>query len=546
MGHSESEVDVRAKVRLGTVLRGKYRLDRVLGVGGMAAVYKATHRNQSEVAVKMLHPELSLHEDIRTRFLREGYAANSVKHPGAVLVHDDDVAEDGSAFLVMELLDGAGVEQLWERCRHRMPVRAVVAVAHQLLDVLAAAHEKGIVHRDIKPANLFVTRDGTLKVLDFGIARARDALASGAHSTGTGMLLGTPAFMAPEQALAKSREIDGQTDLWAVGATMFTLVTGATVHEGENAPQIMVKAATTQARPLANVAGGVPAPIAQVIDRALAFDKAARWPSASAMREGLEQACRAALGEAPSRAVLAGFFEHADVATAATLHPEALAGTPMSGAVPSSGAAAAANAATATGAFAQRFVDARSSQPVAPTGTLLTPGAFPSRGAEAPPVRPAIVAGTTSQPVSSGPVPSSVAGVPKRRGMGAVLAGAAGGAVVIALAVAGVMKLGSGHGAASTASGAASGATPTVTAAATPTASAAVTLTELASATPTTSAAPSAIPTATASATPTAAPLRTAPAAPPPRPVPAPPVPQKAPAAAPPPAAPTYTPQSVR
>src|SRR5215831_9583150 len=116
MGEEESErLLERAKARLGTVLRDKYRLDRVLGVGGMAAVYKATHRNSAEYAVKMLHPELSLDNEIRTRFLREGYAANSVKHPDAVRIHDDDVAEDGSAFLVMELLDGVSVEDLWER-----------------------------------------------------------------------------------------------------------------------------------------------------------------------------------------------------------------------------------------------------------------------------------------------------------------------------------------------------------------------------------------------------------------------------------------------
>src|SRR3954449_9589851 len=95
----------QVRARLGSVLRGKYRLDAVLGIGGMAAVYKAAHRNQAEFAVKMLHPELSLREDVRTRFLREGYAANSVRHPGVVRVVDDDVAEDGSAFLVMDLLD---------------------------------------------------------------------------------------------------------------------------------------------------------------------------------------------------------------------------------------------------------------------------------------------------------------------------------------------------------------------------------------------------------------------------------------------------------
>src|ERR1700691_6659961 len=107
--------DAIAASRLGRVLRGKYRLDRVLGIGGMAVVYAATHRNKKKFAIKMLHPELSLRENIRTRFLREGYVANSVEHPGAVAVLDDDVAEDGSAFVVMELLDGSAVDTLWEK-----------------------------------------------------------------------------------------------------------------------------------------------------------------------------------------------------------------------------------------------------------------------------------------------------------------------------------------------------------------------------------------------------------------------------------------------
>src|SRR5215469_14868598 len=141
MNQDGRELEFRAQGRLGTVLRGKYRLDRVLGVGGMAVVYLATHRNQAQFAVKMLHPELSLQESVRSRFLREGYAANSVKHPGAVLVVDDDIAEDGAAFLVMELLDGMGVDQLKEVSGGTLPVRIVLGIAYQLLDVLAAAHE---------------------------------------------------------------------------------------------------------------------------------------------------------------------------------------------------------------------------------------------------------------------------------------------------------------------------------------------------------------------------------------------------------------------
>src|SRR5438270_3789789 len=110
----------RVHARVGTTLKGKYRIDAVLGVGGMAVVYAATHRNQAEFAIKMLHPELGIREDVRTRFLREGYAANSVKHPGSVRVVDDDIAEDGAPFLVMELLHGLVVQALWEKSGGRV------------------------------------------------------------------------------------------------------------------------------------------------------------------------------------------------------------------------------------------------------------------------------------------------------------------------------------------------------------------------------------------------------------------------------------------
>ena len=291
-----SELSPGGDPRIGTVLRGKYRLDRVIGRGGMAVVYKATHRNHAEFAVKMLHPELSIVEDVRSRFVREGYAANAVKHPGAVLVVDDDVAEDGAAFLVMELLDGIPGDQLWGAVGQRVPVEVASAVAIQLLDVLAAAHEKGILHRDIKPANLFLTRKGAVKVLDFGIARAREAIV-GAQATGSGMTLGTPAFMSPEHARGRAREMDGRTDLWAVGATFFAMVSGELVHTAETSNEFLIAAGTRPARSLASVAPDVPARLVEAIDRALAFAKGDRWPTAAAMREALLDAHRASFGE---------------------------------------------------------------------------------------------------------------------------------------------------------------------------------------------------------------------------------------------------------
>jgi len=291
----------RAQVRVGTTLKGKYHIDRVLGVGGMASVYAATHRNKKRFAIKMLHPELSVHGDARQRFLREGYVANTVDHPSAVAVLDDDVAEDGSAFIVMELLDGVALDELAERSGGRLPPMNVLCIADQLLAVLEAAHARGIVHRDLKPANLFLLRDGTLKVLDFGIARLREAVTSGPSSaTQTGALMGTPAFLPPEQAGGHTREIDGQTDLWAVGATMFNLLTGEFIHLVENATQMIIAAATKPARSLGSVVTNQPAIVA-LVDRALAFEKASRWPNAAAMRQRVREVCRETFGAEPSR-----------------------------------------------------------------------------------------------------------------------------------------------------------------------------------------------------------------------------------------------------
>jgi len=300
----------RASARIGAVLRGKYVLDRVLGIGGMATVYAATHRNAKRFAVKMLHPELSLDEDVRTRFLREGYVANKIDHPGAVDVLDDDTTEDGSAFLVMELLEGCTVEQMANAVGGRISLEAALAMAHQLLDILAAAHDKTIVHRDVKPANLFVLRDGTLKVLDFGIARLRDAASASALTTGTGAVLGTPAFMAPEQALSSS-EVDGRTDLYAVGATVFMLVSGAPVHEGGNTQEMIVRAATRQARSLATVAPAAPAAVVSVIDKALAFEKTDRWETAASMRTAIEIACKESFDATPAPETLAALVKRA-------------------------------------------------------------------------------------------------------------------------------------------------------------------------------------------------------------------------------------------
>jgi serine/threonine-protein kinase len=197
-------------------------------------------------------------------------------------------------FLIMELLEGESVHARCERAGGRLLLSEVLALTDDLLDVLAAAHGHGIVHRDIKPENLFLTRGGQLKVLDFGIARLLDG--SGATSTGT--VLGTPAFMPPEQASGRVRDIGPSADLWAAAAVVFRALSGESPHAAPTPGALLVMAATQQVRPLATLCGAVPEAVARVVDRALAFDPRERWASAADMRAALRDAVG---GTAPAR-----------------------------------------------------------------------------------------------------------------------------------------------------------------------------------------------------------------------------------------------------
>jgi serine/threonine protein kinase len=166
-----------------------------------------------------------------------------------------------------------------------MPWRELLRVVLQVLDGLEPLHRRGIVHRDVKPDNIFLTRQGRLKVLDFGFAQMKHGFRQ--EQTATGYLLGTPGFMSPEQAVGNRAKVDAQTDIWAVGATLFTLISGEPVHEGESAAEMLVAAANYQARPLGQVMPGVTPKLGQIVDKALAFEKTDRWPTARAMQAAL-------------------------------------------------------------------------------------------------------------------------------------------------------------------------------------------------------------------------------------------------------------------
>lgn len=277
----------RAKGRVGSVIKGKWHIDARIGSGGMATVYAATHRNGSRAAIKMLHKQLSRDESTRARFLREGYVANAVGHPGVVQVLDDDVTEDGAAFLVLELLEGETLEARRLRLGGALPIDEALDLADQALDALGAAHDKGIVHRDLKPDNVFVTREGTVKLLDFGLARMKDAQG---EATKTGVTIGTPEFIPPEQALGRRGEPDPRSDVWGLGATLFTAITGQYVHDAQNLHEQLMASATQRARPIRQLAPHVPPAVSLVLDRALELEMSDRWASAREMQAALRAA----------------------------------------------------------------------------------------------------------------------------------------------------------------------------------------------------------------------------------------------------------------
>ena len=277
-----------ARIQVGATLAEKWRIDAPLGAGGMATVWAGTHRNGLKVAIKVLRHELSADQELRMRFLREGYVANRIEHPGVVQVLDDHVTDDGIVFFVMERLNGETLNQHWKANDKRLSPAKVVDIALEVLEVLKAAHSVGVVHRDLKPDNVFLLEgdETKVKLLDFGIARLREVGAMDQH-TKTGTMLGTPAFMPPEQALGHWDKVDGRSDLFALGATMWTLLSGELVHQVTTVQELLVAACTKHARPIRQAIPDLDERLAAVIDKALGFEADDRWQSPAAMYDAL-------------------------------------------------------------------------------------------------------------------------------------------------------------------------------------------------------------------------------------------------------------------
>jgi len=263
--------------RIGTVVGGRYRIDKIIGSGGMGSVFAGAHTwTERQVAVKILHPDLAAVDEASVkRFFREAKASARLKHPNVVDILDMGETRDGVPFIVLELLDG---ESLAARLENgALDPDEALRVLLPVMDALERAHELGMVHRDIKPDNIFIAVDGSgrtvPKLLDFGITKLVDGQDS--FATATGVLVGTPFYMSPEQAVAP-KTVDARTDVWAIGVVFYEALTGVLPFEADLPISVIGKVIADDPVHLSEAAPWVPEPIIACIHRALAKDKAER------------------------------------------------------------------------------------------------------------------------------------------------------------------------------------------------------------------------------------------------------------------------------
>ncbi|MBK8479628.1 MAG: serine/threonine protein kinase [Proteobacteria bacterium] len=292
----------------GTVLEGKYRLECALGAGGMGAVFRAVHTMLNKpVAIKLTLPELAQQRELMTRMVREARAASATGHPNIAAVTDMGWTETGGLFLVMEYLDGPTLRELIAR-EGRLPLRRAAELVCQVLAGLGAVHQRGIVHRDLKPENVMVVADpnggGELaKVLDFGISKVRDE-SNGLELTRSGMVMGSPRYMAPEQAQGAA-DVDHRADIYAAGGLLYTALVGEPPIGGDTLQALFAQLLQGEIRPPSERVSGLPASIDRVVLRAMERAPQDRFATAAAFREALLPFAQAASGAGAARRAFA-------------------------------------------------------------------------------------------------------------------------------------------------------------------------------------------------------------------------------------------------
>jgi hypothetical protein len=272
---------------VGTILRDTFRLVRVLGEGGMGRVYEAEHVRISakRFAIKMLHPEYAQQPQILARFMREAEATAAIESPHVLEVYDVDRTPEGRPYIVGELLQGRELADHIKRSG-KMQLGPAVYVVRQICKALRAAHAKGIVHRDMKPENVFLTGElqrPIVKILDFGISKVESG--TGPELTRTGMIMGTPAYMSPEQA--RGQRIDHRTDIYAVGAILYAVLTGRKPFDGDDATAIMLRVLREDPPPPRAVEPTISGAVEGIIQRAMAKDPQHRYASVEELDEAL-------------------------------------------------------------------------------------------------------------------------------------------------------------------------------------------------------------------------------------------------------------------
>lgn len=283
----------------GAVIGGRYRLTSLIGEGGMASVWRAADDTlQRSVAIKLLY--VRTHRETQSaidQFLREARLAASIQHRNVIHTVDFGVTEDHMPYMVMELLNG---ESLADRMARSPMLRMeeVVHIASLTLRGLVAVHDAGIVHRDLKPQNIFLQRDADAvfpKILDFGISRSLGSGAQSAVATQQGLIVGTPEYMAPEQAQGAS-DIDKRADIYAMGAIIYEGITGRVPFEAESLAELIVKIATSEPAPIRALRPEVPLLLSECIAQAMASDREQRFADAAGFRKALTRAAERSFG----------------------------------------------------------------------------------------------------------------------------------------------------------------------------------------------------------------------------------------------------------
>ncbi len=279
-----------SETRVGETLASKYKLEALLGSGGMGHVYRAVNQLVGRpVAIKLLKAEHAENPAIRERFLREARTANLVRHPHVVDIVDIDQDAKGVPFIVQELLEGEDLGRFVARKGGKLPLATVLDILLPVIDAVAEAHVRGVVHRDIKPENVFLAKSAHSgspipKLLDFGISKV--AASSDVRSTEAGVMMGTPAYMPPEQVQG-ARDADARSDIWALGVMMFELIAGRLPFDVADAPALFVAIATRDAPSLLDVRAEVTPNMSRIVARCLRRRPDDRYPSAAELARDL-------------------------------------------------------------------------------------------------------------------------------------------------------------------------------------------------------------------------------------------------------------------